>query len=289
MPTFLPHASEVKRLETGGYDFLSKPVNLLVSDNADRRRIKGTVCRCCPAGVAPRFILKTREDMLTEGPELCFLHRARELTVPLLAEMGFELCGSYRIYPSDPKGFVEREPLMTCDRLTKFVESVGGAKGATMARRATAFVRNGSRSPMETVVVLLLCLPPRYGGYGLPMPFLNYRVNVSRNAQNASSNGYYLCDAFWPEARLDVEYDSDLVHTGSSRISHDAKRRNGLTSMGVTVITITRGQVFDCEEMDKVAHAVAQRIGRRLRLDGREWVQRRAELRRRLLDLSRSR
>lgn len=284
---FIPCAREVKQLESLGCGFLSKPLYLLVANAADRRKIKGTVCRLCPSDVASCSILVTRGGLLTEGPQLCFLHRASELTLPLLVEMGFELCGSYRIYPADPKGFLERAPLTSRSQLIRFVEGVCGAKGSARAKRAMVFVRDGSRSPMETIVVMLLCLSPWYGGYGLPMPHLNYRVNVSRNARKASANGYYLCDAFWPEALLDVEYDSDLAHTGSTRISHDAKRRNGLISMGITVITVTREQVLDCDEMDKVAHAVAQRLDRRLRLGGKGWMRRRAELRRQLLDFSR--
>ncbi len=289
MLTLIPCASEVKQLELLGCGFLSKPLHLLVLDAADRRKIKGTVCRLYPLDITPCSLLETRGGLLTEGPQLCFLHRASELPLPLLVEMGFELCGSYRIYPGDPKGFSEGDPLMSRRQLIAFISGAGSAKGMAMAKRAMAFVRDGSRSPMETIVVLLLCLPPRYGGYGLPMPHLNYRVNVFRNARKTSANSYYVCDAFWPEALLDVEYDSDLVHTGSARISHDAKRRNGLVSMGITVITVTREQVLDCDEMDKVAHAVAQRLGRRLRLGGKEWIRRRAELRRQLLDFSRRR
>ncbi len=136
---------------------------------------------------------------------------------------------------------------------------------------------------METVIVLLLCLPPRLGGYGLPMPLLNHRVDVGRNRRKTSSNKYYVCDAFWREAWLDVEYDSDLAHTGPLRIAKDAKRRNGLASLGVTVITVTKEQAFNCDEMDRIAHAVAKKLRWRLHVGGSEWVKARAGLRRELL------
>lgn len=283
VPSLVPFSHEVKQLGIGRYGFLERPLHVLVASESERRLIKDVVCHTAPARTLPRFIFKAPGGVLLEGPGLCLLHEAVRLPLPLLVQMGFELCGGYRIYPDNPRGFAESKPVATPLQLVRFVEAMGNAKGSRQLARALSYVCEGSRSPMETVIVLLLCLPPRLGGYGLPMPRLNYRVDVHRNGCKASANRYFVCDAFWPDAWLDVEYDSDLVHTGSTRIAHDAKRRNGLTSLGVTVITVTKQQVFNCDEMDRVAHAIAKALGWRLRMRGSGWVKARADLRRQLL------
>lgn len=283
MPSLVPSSSEIEQLAAGCRSFLERPVHVLVASGSERRIIKGAVCHTAPVRMLPRFILEAPGGLLVEGPGLCLLHEAALIPLPRLIELGYEFCGGYRLYPDDPKGFVECAPIATPLKLVRFAEAIGHARGSKSLARALAYMRAGSRSPMETVIVLLLCLPPRLGGYGLPMPQLNYRVSVGRNGRRASASKYYVCDAFWPDAWLDVEYDSDLAHTGSSRIAHDAKRRNGLASLGVTVITVTRQQTFDCDEMDRIAHAVAKKLGWRLRMRGGEWVKARAELRRQLL------
>lgn len=67
----------------------------------------------------------------------------------------------------------------------------------------------------------------------------------------------YICDLYWPAARLAVEYDSDLAHTGSHRIARDSRRRNEIQSMGVAVVTITKAQAYSLSEFDMVAHQIA--------------------------------
>lgn len=282
LPRLVPCASEVERLRNESGGFLTDPVHLLVADASERRLVKDALCHAAPARTLPRFVLETPSGLLVEGPGLCLLHAACELPLSCVAELAYEFCGNYRLR-SDSRGFADCDPLTSRLELVRFAEAIGNAKGSRRLGRALAYVRDGSRSPMETVIVLLLCLPPRLGGYGLPMPLLNHRVDVGRNGRKTSSNKYYVCDAFWPEAWLDVEYDSDLAHTGPLRIAKDAKRRNGLASLGVTVITVTKEQAFNCDEMDRIAHAVAKKLRWRLHVGGSEWVKARAGLRRELL------
>lgn len=281
LPSLTPSASDIKQLNAA-YPLLH-PVHVLVTDTSQRRALKGMVCHTAPEHTLPRHILETAQGLLVEGPELYLLHAARELPLPRLLEQAFELCGGYRLNKNNPRGFVDAVPLTSRTRLEQFAATIGESKGSCLLKRALAYVCDGSRSPMETVIVLLLCLPPRLGGYGLPLPQMNYRVDVTHNGRKISSNRYFVCDAFWPDAWLDVEYDSDLVHTGSTRIAHDAKRRNGLTSLGVTVITVTRAQALNCDEMDRIAHAAARLLGVRLRRGGNTWIKARAQLRRQLL------
>lgn len=120
---------------------------------------------------------------------------------------------------------------------------------------------------METALAIVLCLPPYFGGYGLPLPYLNYRIDAQQRGRSAHEKGYYLCDLYWPQGNIAIEYDSDLEHTGSSRIAEDAQRRNDLTDLGITTITATREQVMDAERLDRIAHQLGRKLHIRVRND----------------------
>lgn len=283
---FAPCASDVELLARGGFACLSMPVHLLVPRASDRRRLKRATCHACSEALVPGSILRIARDVCSASPELCFLHLASSLTLPRLVRLGFELCGSYRLSASNPAGFVKGDPLTSVAELGRFLEAAGSARGAVLAKRALGYVLDGSASPMETILVMLLCLPPRWGGYGLPAPRMNARVDVTKRARMASARGYYVCDLLWPAQNVAVEYDSDAYHTGAERIASDASRRNALSYLGIAVVTVTRAQVLDCGGMDKTARAIAKLLGKRLRFDDRTWKPARLALRRELLSFS---
>ena len=51
---------------------------------------------------------------------------------------------------------------------------------------------------------------------------------------------------------------------GKNHIANDAKKRNTLASMGVTVITVTKQQLFNSSEFEKAARVMAAFLGKRL-------------------------
>ncbi len=62
---------------------------------------------------------------------------------------------------------------------------------AQMAREALRWVRDGSRSPMETVMSHLLYLPEEHGGLAFAVPQLNYEVKL--DAVAAAVGGTAAC------------------------------------------------------------------------------------------------
>lgn len=131
---------------------------------------------------------------------------------------------------------------------------------------------------METALAMALSMPPRLGGYGLPLPKMNYRVEARKGGADGGAGGksrprYYLCDLYWPGKRVDLEYDSDQEHVGPERISADAERRNDLQALGVTPLTATREQVMNDDGLDRLARQVGGALGVRVRAErvqGRE-------------------
>ncbi len=161
--------------------------------------------------------------------------------------------------------FCQRPPLVSIGRLRRYAELARGFYGRDRALRALKYVVPGSASPMETALVMLLCLPCSLGGYGLPLPVMNYHVGQNMPRDSIAGKEYYVCDLYWPDVGLDVEYDSDLCHTGPDRIADDSARRGALKELGIDVITVTWQQIRSLRSMDALARLIARLLGKRLR------------------------
>ena len=154
--------------------------------------------------------------------------------------------------------------------------------GNAKAKKALGFSVDKSASPAESELVALLCAKQTLGGYGLPLPMMNYRVDVVGEGRKCTPRKFFVLDLFWQSARLDVEYDSDPFHTSAAGISSDAERRNALQAMGFSVITVTNGQVSSADLLDDAACAIARALGIRFRHSCKTWNRRRFAFRRNL-------
>ena len=218
-----------------------------------------------PAGC----FMNAGNGLMVSSPEFCFLQMAGQLTLAKLLELGYELCGVYSMpnaYDKNvPKrGFYNRQPLTSIKKLKAFLDSMPGVKGRKKAMRALRYLRDGSASPMETKLAILLTLPYMLGGFGFSLPEMNKRIDVPKALMGHFRKGYYVCDLFWPDERIAVEYDSDQQHTGSERIANDSIKKNALAMAGVRVVTVTKLQLYRSAELEKAARTIAGYMGRRL-------------------------
>jgi len=182
-----------------------------------------------------------------------------------------------------PSGILECTPLTSTVKLAAFLQSMPGTHGISKARKALAYVIDNSASPAETALTILLTLPYKYGGFGLPKPELNHDILVGKAAQKAAGKSRYCCDLYWPAAKLAVEYDSNAYHTGADRIASDAKKRNALDFMNIQVVTVTWAQIKNIVELKRVALLLAKCLGRHLRYTEPGFTARLAALHRTLL------
>ena len=263
----------------------SHPVHILVPDKQSRIQTQKIVSHVLQGPLPAKSLVRLSDSVYASSPELCFVQLAGSVCLVKLIRLGFELCGSYALSRVDGRGFEVRSPLTDVSSLEEYLSAAKGMYGISKAKQAHRYVVAGSASPMETIVVLLLCLPLSLGGYGFPVPVLNYRINVGKSASRLAEKSYYACDVCWPEAMVAVEYDSTMWHTGASRITHDSKRRNALISMGIEVMTLTAGQVFEYFAFDWFAHQLAKRMGYRLRVGPHDCDVRRKNLRALLFDI----
>ena len=210
-------------------------------------------------------------------PEYLFLQMAETMNFLDLLLLGFELCGTYfsgqgiDAFASTSTASPRHKPFTRANKIARFLDSdvASQTKGIAQAAQASKFLLDNSDSPRESALALMLTLPRRLGGYALPRPLLNKRINIPRSNSQLIRNDHFRCDLLWPKEGLAIEYDSDLHHVGAQKIAKDASRRDALALLGIQAITVTNKQFASMNEMDKVAHAVAKTLGIRQRNEKR--------------------
>lgn len=260
---------------------LERPLDVLVGSKGARKFNNNLRCHVGSKQLPEGSFARMSPQLVTSTPELCFLQMASELSFVELVELGYELCGTYRLDPGDTdgRGFHDDLPLTSVAELDSFLSKADGLKGRQNAQRALRHIAGNSASPMETILCMLLTLPYRLGGYGFTMPRLNFPVEVSSRNRGMASVSGYRCDLYWREERVDMEYDSDVHHASSYQRARDAARRNALSTEGVKVVTVTKKQVMHTGEFREVAVVLSKLLRKRLRYEWSDFFPRHAKLR----------
>ena len=183
-----------------------------------------------------------------------------------LIELCLEFCSGYALNPENTdRGFDDRPPLTTASRLASYVAHYEGRRGANLTKRALRYVIDDSASPMETHVLMLLCLPSKLGVHELPMPRHNVSIPITDRARSHTGRTHLLCDLYWEEFHLDVECDSTMYHTSKEQLGIDSDRRIILDAMKYKYVGITSSQLEDPEKLLNVVQAIRRAMGLRLR------------------------
>ena len=236
-----------------------KPVSILVSCKANMRKSQNLSPRIWSGKHPSRSFYKIAQGLYVSTPEATFLQLGKESSLIQLITIGYELCGSYGLSAQSDSGFLRREPRSNPQLIERYLEKCDGIHGVKAAKRASSYIAKGSASPMESLLSMLLCLPPSLGGFGLPRPELNFPIET-----NAGGIMMRRCDLYWPDQRFALEYDSDTFHSDASKLHLDSSRRSTLEKAGVHVVSVTKNQVFDRGQLFNLATIVSKRLGKRL-------------------------
>ena len=299
---------------------LSLPIDVTVSAANARRASRLFRPHVFAGGMPDRCLVSVKNEIIVASPELCFFQMASELPLAKLIELGYELCGFYALpsgcavekgstvvegsYDMDNKSAYNLEPLTNKKRLTALVSQMAGKHGKNKALRALRYIAEGSASPMETILAILLVLPNYLGGYGFALPEMNKRIDLKAIKSGTLAmpitsdgsikltkpalagnpgNNFYKCDLYWKGSDVAAEYDSDLHHSGGEKISADSIRRSDLALRGIEVVPVTNMQMRSAEEFDKVARLIALKMGRRIQIRDADFTIKRGTLRNLLL------
>lgn len=273
-----PTVSDIRGSTLARRSSTARELHVLIPGGNAKRRGAGITFHLCAGMLPPGSIVQIGPGEFISSPELCFAQMAQRLSLPTTIQLGYELCGTYAIADDLPQGMARRDPLTSPALLGEFLSRQKLRCGTERARMALQYILPASASPMETVLAMLLFLPKRHGGYGLPAPTLNGGVKIERRG-----GGRFICDMLWPRQKVAVEYDSDMAHTGREKINRDSRRRAALERCGIRVITVTKDQVKYADELDEVAHVIAKALKCRIRTSCDGWSSKQAELRRAIL------
>lgn len=296
-PSSLPHAdaTSLPVFESSGpaldslpgvHAQFRTPIHLMVGRRSLLHVSSAVVAHLCTTPLPSHALLRVNQDVVVCAPELCFLQLLQN-GMPRHERilLGYEMCGCYAP-PFEEGGELvgRRWGLMSIDSARSFLASLPRVRGVGEAERALRFVLSGSRSPQESLGGMMLCLPRRLGGIALPDACLNYRVDYDEQARRMAGRSFALCDLYWPQVRLDVEYDGLRYHEGREHMLSDRARSNALSHMGVTVLSMYDDQIRSDDAMLDLARDIAAHLGVRLRGFSERDVARRLELRRALLE-----
>ena len=204
----------------------ANPAHFIVPNTLSRVRTARITCSVFDRRIPSSAFVNVGDGVFVASPELCLLLEARTAAFASLVETGYELCGSYRLAASSDAGMMSDQlPLTSTSKLQSFLSRARNLNGVDTARKAVPHILPNSESPKESQLSILSSFPGRLGGYGFPQPTLNHPVRISEKARGRNVGGTCRCDLFWPDAKLDVEYDSRLHHAGEAATSCTRGRR----------------------------------------------------------------
>ena len=247
----------------------SLPLQVTVTEPAARPRGRNLVGHVRVAEVPVGAFVQVGPDMFASSPEFAFTQMADELTLVELMALAHELCGTYARLP-EGELLLGCPPLTSTAKLARFIDSSSGFRGRDNAVRTVEYLFDGAATPQQAQVLMLLCLPYLLGGFYLPRPKVNERVGMASWERGQAA--FYVCDLYWPEARLEVACGSET----------DPVRQAALERTGIRTVRITDELLRDPAQFKKTARALARALGKRLRYHDPEFSQAHDELRREL-------
>lgn len=261
---------------------LERPIHVVSRCATRNCRSPQIAYHYCNAELDRGALLQIDKEVWISSAPLAFTQIAAAMPAVDLLLLGYEMCGTYRRGSAGTPTKHQQPPLMSTSQLRQFLELHPALRGAKKARAALRYLADGAESPREAQCVLLFGLPVAMGGYGLGIPRMGRAVKCNARARAMVGSETMRCDLFWPEARLDVEYQSHAFHEGELNRVHDSRRANALRSMGINVVPVTDNELESLEACDAVANTVRKSLRKRGRTRIVDVHARRLKLRRQL-------
>lgn len=238
---------------------LHSPMHLLVPNEGGRKVASNLTCHIWSRAIPEEAFVRVEDGVYACSPEFTFFQMAEYLSLHELIALGFEYCGTYSLQAHEKQCVFGVAPLTSAARLKRFVERLPSARHVEKARKAASLVRDGSASPMETALYMTMCLSRKMGGYALPCAILNYRVALNEKARKIYKREYCLCDLYFPEAGVDLEYDGRDYHFGKD--ASDRARAVALGIMGCAYVSVSAIQYRDEAALFQIARQIATMHG----------------------------
>ena len=234
------------------------PAHVLIDSRNKSRGSDWLACHLWAHAVPPGSFVSPSGGIYVSTPEFCLLQLAPTLSRIELIRLGYELCATYRLDPSDRRGFRERRALTTKEAILDYLDGAGDLPQARKVEDALTWVAEGSASPRETITSMLVSLPTEMGGRELGVPQLNWEIMP---ADGGFCPRRYI-DLYWPEHKCGLEYDSDLEHSGADNLTHDSIREKEIELQGIRVARVTNAELKTEKGRDLLHRTLCQGLGK---------------------------
>lgn len=266
---------------------LTLPLKLAVANKADRRDSCNAEAHAVASLRDIDEFIYIEPGLAVASPALCVVTGARGKDLIASAISIAKACSPYII----DKSFIHigKRSLTSKAEVYRCTEQLQGSSSVILRSRAKTvlntipFVSENLYSPREIALQLLLCLPKRIGGFGLPVPTANKILPLNKKQRALCDRSYLLPDLLWENAALDVEYNGYEFHSSSAQIESDRTRKAALATMGFEVIEVDSLTLSSISETRKIATRIARRNGIELETRGPSFDEKHIMLRSRLL------
>lgn len=254
---------------------LATPVHAMVKERTHQRFQRGVVKHGVSIDLPEPVALEVSKRLFVASPELCLVQMGTQAPEVDLALLAYEFCGFYAASPLQGGGFACRKPLTTVRKAHRFARVASGMHGVKPTHKVLSYVHDGSVSPAQTAMALLLTGPTRIGGMGFEGAVLNKLV--------PTKEGERWADIVWPRYGIGLELaDCALGISCRSRLQLDRRRR--MTKVGAVSVSAVRLRDFvDLDLFDNLSRSIARAMGKRIRISLKDHRHRQALLRSRLL------
>lgn len=259
-------------------DLLGDAPEVLFGADHDKARAIGLKPRLWTTALPEGAFIELSHEVRVSSPAFTFVLRASQLGAFGAMRYGNELCGRFSIDGST-RGMNNHAPFTTLSQIKAFTAECIRGRGLKNARVAAKWIRQGFRSPKESDIYLLLCLPRDYGAYGFGRTAeVNARVEVDPKLRYIAGVGSYEVDLLWRRAKAVVEYDGEPHHDPQQKLRDDLKT-HVLEKMGYEVFRLTWDMVKDERELDWRARMLGDRLGEPVPYSTRDFKDKRKRLR----------
>ena len=244
---------------------LEHPIHLMLNNAKDRKFDSNIQWHVLPGRLPDNSLIQLSESLYIVRPELCFLLAGNDLSIPELVMVADDLCGTFFKNLTEKNELQSREPLTNITKIHDYLYSTSGVKGLKKAKQAMQYALEKSNSPKETEMAAASKLSFYQGGYALFPPELNYRVFLSEEGKMMMDRDFLCCDMVWPEQKVVVEYDSEEFHISKNQFVYDKRRSTALNMSGYKVFNITKDNLKNFGEVEKIFLSLRKALGMRMR------------------------
>ena len=145
----------------------------------------------------------------------------------------------------------EQMRMATLEEIREQLDASSDFHGIRNCRVAATLIREGTDSPQETLVRLVLV------AFGLPNPVTNHGIDVPSLGRRCSVDMSYV------EYKVCIEYDGQYHHDSFEQWQRDQDKREALRALGWDVIVTTRLSISDHAHRLMFAKRVSESLTQR--------------------------